>query len=138
MKVSYQTRIKDLKAAKVLDLMGPVMAQATRTLFSKIIHYQTLDKPQFQKGYFLTSRLFNSCRSEAEGKFLNAKENKANQVISLKTNILAVIRELKKPKILQNPFKLHHKSRYLQRLQDRLTSVEQEIKDREYSCIFWF
>ena len=136
MKVSYQTRIKDLEAIKVLDQMGPAMSRPIRILFSKTSQKSIVDKPSFQKEYFLTSRLFNSCQVEALARYQNSKENKANQVASLEGRVAAVSKELGTPRIQKDLRKLHYKKRKLQSLQDRLTAAQEEIQNRSYSCIF--
>lgn len=133
MKISLQTRIKDLTTIKVLDQLGPKLALVTRFLFSQIFKKQVLNKPELSKKFSLTARHYNSCLNEAEAKYQNSKENKANQVIALKTNIKAVEKNLRKT---THRFKIHHKTRYLESLKNRLEQVDLEIQEQDYSCIF--
>lgn len=133
MKVSFQTRIKDLATSQVLDQLGPQLSSVTYFLFSQITKKQPINGPQLSKKFNLTYRHYSSCLNEAEARYQNSKENKENQVIVLQTNIKAVEENLMK---MTHPFKKHHKTRYLESLKNRLFQVQEEIKNQDYSCIF--
>lgn len=130
---SYQARIKDPAAIKILDQLGPLYASHTRTIFSRLSKNLEIDKSGLSKKWNLLARQFNSCKVEAEARKANVLANYQFRADNIPTRLEAIEEDLKNN---EDPFIIHQKKRQWERENDKLAELKTKISEKDTTCIF--
>lgn len=138
--LTYQTRlVLNDEQSEVLDKYATTLSTVERSLYAEIAkgHSAVSCKNLFLKEFNITSRQFNACRVNVDGKIEACKTSQERSLTSLKQQIEALDRTIKqlerKPSKL---FVIHQKKRRKNNLCHRLHSIKNDLKHNRVKLCF--
>jgi len=140
MMLTYQTRLM-LRAEEdaILQHCACLFGKVERSLFAEVARGKKAasSKNQYLKEFNITARQFNACRINLEGKMEACRTGQDRAIDSLKQQIASI--EHKIQQLEKKPSKrlvLHQKKRRWEILQQRLASMEEDLKQKRVRLCF--
>lgn len=140
MTLTYQTRLLlDERKVEILSECAFLFNTVERSLYADMTKGKTSAscKNSFLKKYAITARQFNACRVSLEGKIESCRASQEQATLSLKQKIDVLDQQISRlEKKASKHFILHQKKRRKSHLLARLSSLENDLKQRRVRLCF--
>ena len=140
MTLTYQTRLNlDERQEKIVQNYASLLSSVERSLFAEVSKgkISTSCKSDFLKKFGITARQFNGCRINLDGKIAACKTAQQQHLISLKQQIASLDTQIKKLETkTSKKDQLHQKKRRKHILEFRLSSIEEDKKQKKIRLCF--
>ena len=140
MTLTYQTRLRlDERSENILQEYASLLSAVERSLYAEVAKGEKAIscKNRFLKTYKITARQFNACRVSLEGKIAACETTQEQSLMNLKGQITSLDQQIKRlEKQSSKRFVLHQKKRRRHALANRLSSREEDHKQRRVHLCF--